>query len=85
LRGYIKGTMQTQIAVPKRHNLYIADLDNHVRIENRADGVIISAIHDNFSNNRKMFFIRHLSAEGYIPDRHKCFHESPADGFSSVK
>jgi hypothetical protein len=32
-----------------------------------------------------MFFIRHLSAEGYIPDRHKCFHESPADGFSSVK
>jgi len=77
--------MHAQIAVPKKFNLYIPDLDNHIRIENGADGVIISATRDNFSDNRKMFFIRHLSAEGFIPDRHKWFHESVADGFFGVK
>ena len=77
--------MRTHIATPERFQLYIPDLDNHVLIENSAGDVIISATRDNFSENRKMFFIRHLSAEGYIPDHYQWFTEPAKGGFSGVK
>jgi len=77
--------MHTEIALPTRSQLYIPDLDNHILIENNADEVVISATRDNFSENRKIFFIRHLSAEGYIPDRYKWFSEPAESGFFGVK
>ncbi len=77
--------MHTEIALPTRSQLYIPDLDNHILIENNADEVVISATRDNFSENRKIFFIRHLSAEGYIPDRYKWFSELAESGFFGVK
>jgi hypothetical protein len=61
--------MRTQIAVPERFELHIPDLDNHVRSENSASGVLISATRDNLSDQRKTFFIRPLAAEGYIPKK----------------
>jgi hypothetical protein len=64
--------MQMQIIVPKKFKSYVPDLDNHVQIENSAGGVVMSATRDNFSNNRKMFFIRQLSAKDHILDRYKC-------------
>jgi hypothetical protein len=77
--------MDTQIAVPERFTIYVPDLDNHVRIENGAGGVVISATRDNFSDKRKTFFIRHLAAEGFIPDRYEWFSEPGENGFFGVK
>ena len=77
--------MRTEIAVPEKVEFYIRDLDNHVLIENSAGGVVISATRDNFSDKRKTFFIRHLAAEGYIPDRYEWFSEPAGDGFFGVK
>ena len=77
--------MRTEIVVPEKVELYIHDLDNHVLIENSAGGVVICATRDNFSDKRKTFFIRHLAAEGYIPDRYAWFSEPAGDGFFGVK
>jgi hypothetical protein len=77
--------MPTQIAVPESFELYIPDLDNHVLIEKSEDGVVISATRDNLSEKRKTFFIHHLAAEGYIPDRYEWFPEPSEDGFFGVK
>jgi hypothetical protein len=77
--------MRTKIAVPEKVELYIPDLDNHVLIENSAGGVVICATRDNFSDQRKTFFIRHLAAEGYIPDRYEWFSEPAGDGSFGVK
>ena len=77
--------MRTQIAVRDRFELYIRDLDNHVLVENSADGVVIIATRDNLSDKRKALFVRHLAAEGYIPDRYEWFSEPAADGFFGVK
>jgi hypothetical protein len=77
--------MPTQIFVPERFKLYIPDLDNHVSIENRAGDVVIRATRDNFSGTRKMLFIRHLSAEGYIPDHYQWFTEPSMGGRSGVE
>jgi hypothetical protein len=43
--------------------------ENVIVIENHGDHVLINASEDNFSTRRKLFFIRHLAAEGYIPGR----------------
>ena len=77
--------MRAQIAYPKNCRLYIPDLDTHVLIENSADAVVITATRDNLSDRRKSFFIRHLAAEGFIPDRYEWFSEAAQDGFSGVK
>jgi hypothetical protein len=74
---------QNELPHPSKH--YIPDLDNHVLIENRAYGVVISATRDNFTDKRKAFFIRHLAAEGYIPDRYEWFSEPAEEGFFTVK
>ena len=74
-----------QLAAPAKFRLYLPDLDNHVLIETSADGVVISATRDNFTNQRKKFFIRQLAAEGYIPDRYEWFSEPAEDGFFGVK
>ena len=77
--------MRTQIAVPERFELYIPDLDNHLLIENNEGGVVIRAARDNLSDKRKTYFIRHLAAEGFIPDRYEWFPDPAEDGFLGVK
>ena len=77
--------MRTQIPVSAKFELYIPELDNHLLIETGAAGVVIRATRDNFSARRKTFFIRHLAAEGYIPDQYEWFAESSGDGFLGVK
>jgi len=77
--------MRTQIAVPERFELYIPDLDNHLLIENSEGGIVIRTTRDNLSEKRKTFFIRHLAAEGFIPDRYEWFPDPAEDGFFGVK
>jgi hypothetical protein len=77
--------MQTQSAAPESFRLYIPDLDNHVLIENSAEGVVIRATRDNMSERRKATFIRHLAAQGYIPERYRWFSEPAEDGCVGVR
>ena len=77
--------MRTQNELPHQSRPYIAELDNHILVENNAGGVVISATRDNFSDKRKAFFVRHLAAEGYILERYEWFSEPVEDGFLGVK
>jgi len=63
--------MQTRIALPGRFELRHHCPDNLILVENYFNEVIIRAARDNFSARQKLFFIRHLAAEGYIPARYQ--------------
>jgi hypothetical protein len=76
--------MHTQIAIPDKVELYLTDLDNHLAIENHADGVVVRASRNNICRKRKELLIRHLAAEGYIPDRYEWFSAPVGDGFLGV-
>src|SRR5215813_1456864 len=54
---------------PRRTEFRVRNPDNVIVVENHDNFVIIRATEDNFSTRRKLFFIRHLAAEGYIPAR----------------
>lgn len=60
--------MRAQSTFQKQTDFALADPENLIRVENHADGVVIRAAHDNFSERRKRSFIRYLAAEGHIPD-----------------
>ena len=77
--------MQVQRALPARSILLHHNPDNLLLIENVAGNVIIHAVRDNFSPRRKAFFIRHLAAEGYIPDRFERLYHSGSDAFATVR
>jgi len=64
--------MRAQQTQRTRFEFYFADLDNPILVECLADGgVLIRAVRDNVSDQRKASFIRHLAAEGFIPDAHQ--------------
>jgi hypothetical protein len=44
-----------------------------LRVENHETKVRIRASSDAFSTRDKEFFVRHLAAEGFIPDRYRWF------------
>ena len=73
------------ITVPQIFDLHIPDLDNHLRVENNSDGVLIRASRDNFSERRKAALIRWLAAEGYIPDRYEWFAEMEGRGLGGLR
>ena len=77
--------MRTEIALPKKFEIYLLDLDNHVLIENGPSGVVISTTRDNISDSRKSLLIHQLAAEGFIPDRYEWFSEPAEDGLLGVK
>lgn len=45
---------------------------------------MIRAMRDNFSSREKLFFLRYLSAEGYLPDRYEGILWSESDSDSAV-
>lgn len=61
--------METQPSTPgTSYEFYFADLDTLVQVENRSPDVIIRASRNSFTERRKLYFIRELAAEGFIPD-----------------
>jgi hypothetical protein len=67
--------MRGQKVLAKQFEFYFADLDNSILVENTESGtVIIRAVRDNVSEERKAFFIRQLATEGFIPDMFQWFH-----------
>lgn len=75
------GYLCARRAVPSRVHIYIPNLDNDLLIENGPNGVIITATRNNISERRKAAFIRHLAAEGFIPDWYQWFSDPAKDGF----
>ena len=73
------------ILPPKHTEFFHRKPENFLFIENREDGVIIRAAHDNFSEERKFKFIRELAAEGFIPDHFQWFADRSTDGMPRVK
>jgi|ERR1700722_14649961 len=67
--------MPTQITGPRNFKLYIPDLDNHILVESHGGEIVVHASRDNFSEQRKALFVRHLATEGFIPDCYEWFSE----------
>lgn len=69
--------MREQKLLPKEFEFYIADLDNMLLVQCGEDGkVTIRCTKDNLSERRKVFFVRELAAEGFIPDEYQWFSET---------
>jgi hypothetical protein len=65
---------------PRRTEFHLQNPENHIVVENRGERVFIRATEGNFSTRRKLFFIRHIAAEGYIPVRfERIAFEDPED------
>jgi hypothetical protein len=67
--------MPTRIALPTRYELRHRSPNNLFLVEDYFNEVIIRATRDNFSPRQKLFFIRHLALEGYIPARYERLNE----------
>src|SRR5689334_24246105 len=65
--------MREPKASNKQFEFYFPDLDTHVRVEEAGDEVVVSATRNAFSELRKVFFVRELAAEGFIPDEYQSF------------
>ena len=76
--------MREQKVLAKEFEFYFPDLDNNVLVESHEDeSVTIRSTRNNFSEKRKMLFIRELAAEGFIPDSYQWFSDS-ASGYHQV-
>ncbi len=77
--------MREQKVLPKKFEFYFSDLDNLILVECTEDGsVLIRSTKNNFSEQRKIFFIRELAAEGFIPEHYEWFSGS-AFGTHGIK
>ncbi len=62
--------MNTPALKSRCFEFYFRDLDTLVQVENPdPDTVTVRATRNTFSDRRKIYFIRELAAEGFIPDR----------------
>jgi hypothetical protein len=72
--------MRGQKVLAKRFEFYFADLDNSILVERTDYGtIVIHALRDNVSEERKAHFIRQLAAEGFIPDQFQWFNGAITD------
>lgn len=66
--------MRAQKVLAKHFQFYFSDLDNIVLVECGEDeSVTVRASKNNVSEQRKIFFIRKLATEGFIPDNYQWF------------
>jgi len=70
--------------IGQQYQFYLAEIDVHVLVENHCDGVIVRAS-CNVSERRKAKFIRHLAAEGHIPDHYQWCAETASSPSSHVQ
>lgn len=61
--------MSLSTEYPSKSEFYTRGPDNLLLVEIDDGAVTVRAARDNFSERRKMFFIRELAAEGFIPDK----------------
>jgi hypothetical protein len=77
--------MPAQVGIPERVELSTACPENFLLIENHAQEVLIRAARDNFSSQQKLFFIRYLAAEGYIPENYQSLASCQSELESRIK
>lgn len=66
--------MRAQKVLARDFQFYFPDLDNIILVECHEDGnVTVRASKNNVPDERKVFFIRKLAAEGFIPDNYQWF------------
>jgi hypothetical protein len=66
--------MRKQKVLAKEFQFYFSDLDNVVLVESLDEGTVrVRYTKDNLSEQRKIFFIHKLAAEGFIPDEYQWF------------
>jgi hypothetical protein len=56
-----------------------------LRVENHETGIRIRATRDVFSARDKEFFVRHLAAEGFIPDHYRWFSGDGDEALSGIE
>lgn len=71
--------MKETIFFKPSFEFYFPDVDTLVQVEDVADEVTIRATRNGLSDRRKMLFIRHLAAEGFIADRYQWFTGSDSE------
>jgi hypothetical protein len=76
---------RSEVVISKPIKLSFARLENQFVIENQTDGVHIRAARDNLSPREKLFFMRYLAAEGYIPERYLWFADTNAEWYSGLR
>ncbi len=77
--------MKVLTARAKARKFYFVRRDCLVRVVNQGNKVIVRASRDNFSNQEKAFFIRHLGAEGFIPDEYQRFAKGRSEAVLRVQ
>lgn len=61
--------MNTPALKSRCFEFYFRDVDTHVQVEMPdPETILVRASRNSFSESRKARFIRHLAAEGFIPD-----------------
>jgi hypothetical protein len=76
--------MRKQKVLAKDFQFYFPDLDNIILVESHEDeSVTVRASKNNMPEERKIFFIRKLAAEGFISDEYQWFSGS-TDGTNGV-
>ena len=77
--------MRAQKVLARNFQFYFPDLDNIILVECLEDETVtIRVTKDNVSERRKIFFVRKLAAEGFIPDRYEWYCGSTDDGSNGV-
>jgi hypothetical protein len=76
--------MRAQKVLAGDFQFYFPDLDNIILVESHEDeSVTIRATKNNCPEERKLFFIQKLAAEGFIPDHYQWYSRC-TDGSSGV-
>jgi hypothetical protein len=76
--------MRAQKVLAKDFQFYFPDLDNIILVECHEDeSVTVRASKDNVPEDRKIFFLRKLAAEGFLPDNYQWFSGS-TDGSNGL-
>jgi hypothetical protein len=70
--------------VPEKAELPLLNPKNLIVVENSEDSVVIRAARDNFSERKKVCFIRYLAAEGFISDEFQGFGKSGSRRTTSI-
>ena len=65
--------MRAQVDCPHRFEYSISNKRDCVLVENHKASVVIRAARNDISSREKLFLVRHLADEGFIPDRYRRF------------
>jgi hypothetical protein len=77
--------MRAQVNCPYHFEYSISNKRNCVLVENQEAGVVIRAARDDISSREKVFLVRHLADEGFIPKRYRWFAGSESELSSGLK